>query len=88
MWHIIIGLLLMALGVLIIVKSEWMLYNFGRIGFFEQHLGIQGGSRLGYKLVGLIFVFAGLLIAVGLFGGLIEWIFSPLIKYQEKSVLQ
>lgn len=82
MGHIILGLLLSALGVIFIVKTEWFLNNFGRIGFFERHLGIQGGSRLGYKIVGLIIIFFGLLMTVNLFGSFWEVVLSPLTKYQ------
>ena len=81
--HIIIGLIIMALGLLPLVKTEWFLYNFGRIGFFESHLAIQGGSRLGYKIVGLITVFIGLLVMVNLFGGFVSTIASPLVRYQD-----
>lgn len=76
-----IGLVLSVLGILIISKSEWMLNNFGRIGFFEAKLATSGGSRLGYKLVGFLFLFIGVLSITGLIGGFMEWMLSPLTRY-------
>lgn len=78
---ILIGLAIIILGILIIWKSEWMLRNFGRIGWFESHLGLEGGTRLGYKLIGLIIVFIGFLTLTNMFGGFMTWLVSPLTRY-------
>ena len=66
MFHIIIGLLLVAIGTVLIFKAEWFYLNFGSIAWAEEHLGTSGGSRLMYKLVGLIFIFVGMLVATNL----------------------
>jgi hypothetical protein len=63
------GMALVALGVFLVIKSEWMLQNFGTIAWAEEHLGYDGGSRLFYKLLGIIFCLLGFAIAFGLFGG-------------------
>ncbi len=68
-------------GTAVVVKSEWLLNNFGRIGFFDQHLGAEGGSRLGYKLIGVAVIFIGILVMTNLIGGFLGWIFSPLLRY-------
>jgi hypothetical protein len=68
-------------GTAAVVKSEWLLNNFGRIGFFDQHLGAEGGSRLGYKLIGVAVIFIGILVMTNLIGGFLGWIFSPLLRY-------
>lgn len=79
--HIIIGIIMIGLGGLIVIKSEAILNAFGRIGFFERYLGTEGGSRLGYKLVGILVVFIGMLVMTNMIGGFINWVFSPLLKY-------
>ncbi|MBI4812559.1 hypothetical protein HY798_03955 [Candidatus Falkowbacteria bacterium] len=79
--NILFGFVIIAVGALIVIKSEAMLNAFGRIAFFEQHLGVEGGSRLGYKLVGMLAIFIGILIMTGMIGGFLEWILSPLLKY-------
>ena len=78
--YIIIGLGILAIGALIVIKSEVMLSNFGRMEFFERYLGAEGGSRLGYKIVGIIAIFIGFLIMTNMIGGFMEWLLSPLLR--------
>ena len=73
----VFGIIIFIIGVLLIIFTEWFLQNFGRIEWAEQKLG--GGTRFFYKLLGLILMFFGLLMIFGLFGGLVLWIFSPLM---------
>ena len=80
MMKIIAGFILIALGTLIVIKTEFLLENFGRISWFEEKLGSEGGSRLGYKLIGIIIIFFGLLLVTGLFNGFMETSLSPLVK--------
>jgi len=79
--HFIIGLVMVVVGALITIKSEKMLDFFGRVEFFEDKLGTSGGSRLGYKLVGVIIFFLGVLTMTGLIGGFLGFILSPILKY-------
>lgn len=79
--HIIIGLAIVAVGVVVVAKSEWLLNNFGYIAFFEEHLGTEGGSRLGYKLIGMVVIFIGTMIMTDMIGSLLTWILSPLLQY-------
>jgi hypothetical protein len=65
------GILAVALGVLLIVKTEWFCENFGSIAWAEEHLGYNGGTRLMYKIIGLVFIFIGFLLVTNLFGGFI-----------------
>ncbi len=77
---IIGGLILIAIGTLIVIKSEDLFKNFGRISWFEKNLGSEGGSRLGYKLIGILIIFFGLLMTTGTFDGFLKVLLSPLIK--------
>lgn len=77
--YILIGLAIIIAGTFIVIKSEAMLNIFGRIEFFERHLGSDGGSRLGYKLIGMLVIFLGLLIMTNMIGGFMEWMLSPLL---------
>lgn len=81
MLRILLGIVIMAVGTLIIIKTEAMLSNFGRIAFFEKHLGTEGGSRMGYKIIGIIAIFIGIMIATNLIGGFLEWLLAPMIRY-------
>ncbi len=78
--HIIIGLIIIFIGLLLVIKSDWFLNNFGRIGFFERHLSTEGGTRLGYKLLGMIVVFIGMMVLTNLIGSLGEWALGPYLR--------
>ena len=76
-----IGLAMLVVGALITIKSEKVLEMFGRSEFFETKLGSAGGSRLGYKLVGITIALLGIMAMTGLIQGFMGWILSPLLKY-------
>jgi len=81
MKNIIIGLLVMGAGGFLVIKTEWFVSNFGRITWFEQKLGTEGGSRLGYKLVGLVLLFIGVIVMTGSGSTFAQWLLGPLLKY-------
>jgi len=80
MGRIILGLVIAAAGTLIVIKTEGILNTFGRIAFFDRHLGTEGGSRLGYKLIGMFIIFIGVLIMTNMIGGFMNWVLSPLVR--------
>jgi hypothetical protein len=61
-------------------KTEWLVSNFGHVYFFEKYLGTEGGTRLGYKLIGLFIIFIGLLTISGLIENFTGWLFGPLLR--------
>lgn len=69
MFRIIIGIVMIAIGILLVFKAEWFYQNFGSIAWAEENLGTSGGSRLMYKLIGIAFIFFGMLIATNLMTG-------------------
>ena len=78
--HILLGLVILAVGVFIVIKSEAMLNSFGRIEFFERHLSSDGGSRLGYKIIGIATIFIGFLIMTNMIGGFLSWLLAPILR--------
>lgn len=76
-----IGLAMLVVGALMTIKSEKVLEMFGRSEFFETKLGSAGGSRLGYKLLGITIALLGIMAMTGLIQGFMGWILSPLLKY-------
>lgn len=80
----ILGLIIASIGFLITWKSEWLLNNFGRMPSAEKYL--SGGTRLGYKLIGIIVIIIGLLYATDLTDNLLaaisNTIFSTNIKVE------
>lgn len=76
---IILGIIILTIGVVLVIKTEWFMQNFGRISWFEKTFGTEGGSRLGYKLLGLIAIFIGIVMATGNGANFFTWLLSPLI---------
>lgn len=56
-----IGIIMVLIGVLLVIKTEWFIQNFGNNAWAEEHLGTSGGTRLMYKLIGIAFIFFGFL---------------------------
>lgn len=54
-----IGIVMSVVGLLLILKTEWFIQNFGTSAWAEEHLGYNGGTRLMYKVIGLILIFFG-----------------------------
>ena len=64
----LIGIIAITIAMFMVIKTEWFVQNFGRIAWAEQHLGVNGGTRLMYKLLGVITIFLTLMIWTGAFG--------------------
>jgi len=78
----LIGLIMIAAGLSLTVKTEWFMNNFGRIAWFEEKLSSEGGSRLGYKLVGFAFLLLGIITLTGNINNFMAWILSPFLRYR------
>lgn len=66
-----LGLLAIIFGAILIIKTEWFIENFGTSSWAEEHMGTSGGSRLLYKLIGLVIIFLAMMGVTGLLGGFI-----------------
>ncbi|MFA5022639.1 MAG: hypothetical protein WC508_06235 [Patescibacteria group bacterium] len=71
---IILGLFIAAVGAVLTIKAEWMYENFGSIPSADKYLGTEGGSRLAYKLIGILVSIIGFLIMTNLIGGVLTFI--------------
>jgi len=80
MGQIILGIIIIAAGVGMVIKTEWIVNNFGRMAWFEDKLGAEGGTRLGYKLIGLLAIFIGIIVMTGSGPSFFGWLLSPLIR--------
>jgi hypothetical protein len=76
----VIGLILAFFGLIFVTKTEWFMNNIGAIEFFEEKLSTSGGSRFGYKLLGMFLIFLGVLAMTGLIDGFLGFVLSPLIR--------
>ena len=63
----ILGIVAVLVGVGMILKTEWLIENFGTNDWAEAKMGTSGGSRLLYKLIGLAIIFIGFLLITNMF---------------------
>jgi hypothetical protein len=72
--RIILGLIIAVVGALVTIKAEWMYENFGQIPSAEKYLGTEGGTRLAYKLIGILVTIVGFLIMTNLITSVLTWV--------------
>ena len=68
----LIGFLLIVVGFLLVWKTEAIVGFAGYSDWAESHLGTEGGTRLMYKLIGIGFIFLGMMAITGLYEGFME----------------
>ena len=61
-----------------VIKTEWFIQNFGTSSWAEQHLGSSGGTRLMYKLIGIIIIILSMMGMTGMLGEVIINVFGRL----------
>ncbi|MEK7189213.1 MAG: hypothetical protein AAB671_01800 [Patescibacteria group bacterium] len=78
--RIVVGIILVLIGFLLVWKTEAVVQFAGYSNWAESKLGTMGGTRLMYKLVGLGFIFAGLLAITNLHQGFLEGTAGKLLR--------
>ena len=71
----VLGMLVIVVGAIMVIKTEWFLENFGQSSWAEDKLG-GGGSRLMYKLIGIAVVLLSLMAMTGMLGEVIVSVFG------------
>jgi len=72
----VIGMAVVGVGIFLILKTEWMVNNFGHIGWADEHLGFEGGTRALYKIIGVVLIIFAFLAMVGAFNGILSGVFG------------
>lgn len=76
------GILAVLLGTLMVVKTEWIVSNFGTSSWAEEKMGTSGGTRLLYKLIGILVIFFAMMGVTGLLGPFVLSTFGKLFGIQ------
>lgn len=74
----ILGLIILALGIWVVIKTEYMLEFIGRVEWAEDKLG-PGGSRTFYKLLGMVIILIGFATMTNLISGILAGIARLLV---------
>ncbi len=69
--RIVIGLVIAVVGTFFVIKTTTVLDTFGTVEWAESKLG-GGGSRLFYKLLGILFIFIGFIVMTNLWNAFLE----------------
>lgn len=80
--RIIVGILGTALGIAMMMKTEWFLRMLGRNAWAEAKFGFEGGSRLLYKLIGLVIILITWFYAFNWLNGLFKFFLGGLFRAQ------
>ena len=78
--NIFLGVIVTALGVVVLKYNFQLVGMTGNVGFAERYLG-AGGTYLLYKMIGVVMVIGGLMYATGLAQPILSWLLSPLAVY-------
>lgn len=70
--RILVGLAGTALGVAMLIKTEWFLRMLGKNDWAERVLGVEGGTRLFYKLIGFGILILAWFYAFGWWNALLD----------------
>ena len=74
----IVGVIVAGIGFVLVWKANWFYQNFGAVPFAEKFLSTEGGSRLFYKLLGILIMIGGLMHATALLSPMIAGIANRL----------
>ena len=80
MGEIFLGIIAIIIGCLIVIKTHFFIYNFGKILWAEKYLDILGGTVAFYKLLGILIVFIGILLTLHLEKQFLGFILKPIFK--------
>jgi len=72
---IILGIFGVIFGCLLTIKTNWFLSFFGPLEWFEKHFHPEGGSRFGYKIIGIGLIIFSFMLMTGLVEDIIVKIF-------------
>ena len=79
--RILIGAILVVLGAAVVIRTNVVMDFFGSMDFADKYLG-GGGSRLMYKLIGILVCFIGFMYATNLWTAFLQATLGSLLPQQ------
>lgn len=80
--RLLISALMIGGGYLMVWKADWLLRNVGAIPSAEKFIRTEGGSRLMYKLIGILAIIFGMMYFTGLLQPFGRWLVGSLFGVQ------
>lgn len=72
----LLAFVLIGVGCLLVIKTQWIYDFIGPIEWAEQHLGTEGGTRIFIKILGVLLILGTFLGVTGILGGWLTGLFS------------
>lgn len=76
----VFGILVAGVGFMIVWKADWMYRSFGIIPFAEKYLATEGGTRIFYKLLGILVMIGGMMHATGLLAPMLSYLIRKIFS--------
>ena len=73
------ALIVIILGFLLVRYSNWLVNNFGYVDWAEHYLGVYGGTRLMWKIIGILFIIGALFTVSGIMENILYSIFGRMV---------
>ena len=70
-FRIVLGLIIAGAGTFFVIRTRVIIDFFGTVDWAERKLG-GGGTNLFYKLLGIVFIFVGFMVATDLWGAFLQ----------------
>lgn len=70
------GILVVLAGSGIVIYTEAIFETFGAMDWAERWVPLYGGSRMGYKLIGIFFIIIGFMMITGMLGDVLLSLFG------------
>ena len=70
--------IIIAIGAILVIKTEWFYSFIGPIEWAETHIGTEGGTRMFIKLIGILLIGGSFLWITGGLQAILMGIFRPL----------
>lgn len=80
--RVIVFIIGTGLGVMMNLKTKSFLNFTGKVEWTERHLGVEGGTRVFYKLLGLLVIFISWIYAFNWLNDLLQFLLGGLFKRQ------
>lgn len=78
-----IGSIVIVLGFLLVWKADYLVNNWGRVEWAETHLSTEGGTRVLYKIIGIVVIIGAFLAMTGLLQDIFRSTLGPLFGLRE-----
>jgi len=78
--NFIVGILIAGVGAMMVIYTEKIMQFAGRMEWAEYWIRVFGGTRFAYKLIGLIAIIIGFMMATGLLGPVVLWLFRNMFS--------